>query len=141
MRVLYPGGYDLIHPGHLTALRTARHLAGPDGTLLVGVNSDLFMAHYKRVPINTEAQRVRQVTELGIADDVFIWHGPQDQDQQILDTTPDIYIAGTDWLTKDLAHQLRLPNLAWFDQHHISLMYLRRTAGISTTQLIQANAS
>lgn len=137
MRVLYPGGFDLIHHAHVTALQTARRIAGPAGTLLVGVNSDALMRHYKREPMGTARKRVYDVTDLGIANDVFVWDGPEGQAEQILATQPDVYIAGTDWLSKDLAHQLRIPSLGWFDEHSISLMYLRRTAGISTTQLIQ----
>lgn len=137
MRVLYPGGFDLLHGAHIAALQTARRIAGPAGTLMVGVNSDAFMEHYKRQPMHTARKRVWDVMETGIADEVIIWHGPEHQDEQILATTPDVYIAGTDWLYKDLAQQLNLPSLGWFDTHHISLMYLRRTAGISTTQLIE----
>ena len=137
MRVLYPGGFDLLHPAHMTALRTARTIAGPDGSLIVGVNSDEFMAHYKREPIRTERQRVLEVMDTRIADEVILWDGPEGQDAQILAVSPDVYIAGTDWLGKDLAQQLGIPSLAWFDEHTISLMFLRRTPGISTTQLIE----
>lgn len=137
MRVLYPGGFDLLHSAHVEALHTARRIAGAGGTLLVGVNSDDFMAHYKRKPMHTDRKRILDVIDTGIADEVFIWHGPDGQDEQILEATPDIYIAGADWLAKDLAHQLHLPSLAWFNEHDISLLFLRRTPGISTTQLIE----
>lgn len=139
MRVLYPGGFDLLHSAHITALQFARRLAGPTGTLIVGVNSDTLMEHYKRKPAHTDRQRVFDVMEYCIADEVNIWNGPEGQADQILTANPDIYIAGTDWLIKDLANQLRIPSLGWFDDHHISLLFLRRTAGISTTQLIAAN--
>lgn len=138
MRVLYPGGFDLLHTAHAAALQTARQIAGKAGTLIVGVNSDHLMEHYKRKPMHTDRQRVWDVQELGIADQVIVWNGPDGQDQQILEANPDVYIAGTDWLTKDLSHQLHIPSLGWFDTHHISLLYLRRTAGISTTQIIEA---
>ena len=134
MRVLYPGGFDLVHRGHVNALHTAHSL----GHLMVGVNSDQFMENYKRTPEHDQEQRIRDVKRLGIADEVFIWDGPDRQAEQILAAAPDIYIAGTDWLSKDLAHQLRIPHLDWFDTHSISLMYLRRTQGISTTQLIES---
>lgn len=138
MRVIYPGGFDLFHEAHLKALNTARRIAGPGGTLIVGVNSDDFMRHYKRQPINTQHRRILDVQDAGIADKVIIWDGPEHQDDQILNVNPDIYIAGTDWLTKDLAGQLGLPDLNWFNDHHISLLYLARTPGISTTELINA---
>jgi len=139
MRVLYPGGFDLLHHGHRTALTTARTIAGRygNGHLTVAVNSDDFLTHYKRNPQRPAKERIADVRELGIADDVIQWDGPEGQDQQILNTGCELYLAGTDWLTQNLAHQLRLPSLGWFDQHNISLLYLRRTPGISTTQLIE----
>jgi cytidyltransferase-like protein len=139
MRVVYPGAFDMLHSAHVTALQTARRIAGPGGTLIVGVNSDDLMRHYKRQPMHTARKRILDVEDLGIADHVQVWHGPDGQDSQILTANPDVYIAGTDWLSKDLAAQLHIPSLAWFDQHGISLMYLRRTPGISTTQLIEAS--
>lgn len=141
MRVLYPGGFDLLHFGHRAALTTARTIAGRYGLgqLIVAVNSDDFMAHYKRVPARPASERIKDVQDLGIADEVIEWHGPNGQDQQILDTGCELYLAGTNWLTQDLAHQLRLPSLGWFDQHNISLMFLRRTPGVSTTSLIQGH--
>lgn len=138
MRVLYVGGFDLLHEGHVAALQTARRIAGSDGHLTVAVNSDAFMTHYKRKPMHTDRKRVYGVQVTGIADEVILWDGPEGQDAQILANAPDVYIAGTDWLTKDLAQQLHLPSLGWFHDNNISLLYLRRTAGISTTQLIEA---
>lgn len=136
MRVLYPGGFDLLHSAHVNALQFARRLAGPGGHLIVGVNSDEFMTHYKRKPMHTDRKRIRDVEGTGLANEIVVWEGPEGQDAQILAADPDVYIAGTDWLGKDLAHQLRLPSLAWFDDHAISILFLRRTAGISTTMLI-----
>lgn len=88
--------------------------------------------------MHTDRKRVLDVLDSGLADEVFVWEGPEGQAEQILAVHPDVYIAGTDWLSKDLAKQLHIPSLAWFDEHEISLMYLRRTPGISTTQLIAA---
>lgn len=134
MRVLYPGGFDCFHHGHVNALKAVKSL----GYLMVGVNSDRLMKHYKRVPAQPETHRVKAVLRQGIADEVFIWDGPEGQADQILAHDPDVYVAGTDWLSKDLAKQLDIPHLAWFDQQRISLLYLRRTQGISTTQIIKA---
>jgi glycerol-3-phosphate cytidylyltransferase len=128
--------FDLFHEAHLAALQTARRIAGPGGHLTVGVNSDEFMTRYKRKPMRTDRQRVADVVGAGLADEVVVWDGPDGQAQQILNVAPDIYIAGTDWLGKDLAAQLGIPALSWFDEHHISLLFLRRTPGISTSMLI-----
>ena len=110
--MLYPGGFDCFHHGHVNALKAVK----PLGYLMVGVNSDRLMKHYKRVPAQPEIQRVQAVLRQGIADEVFIWDGPEGQADQILAHDPDVYVAGTDWLSKDLAKQLDIPHLAWFDR-------------------------
>lgn len=140
MRLLYPGGFDLLHAGHINALNLARKIAGPSGHLVVAVNTDSFMSEYKRVPARTEQERVNDVIATGLADEVILWHGPENQNEQILYQNPDIYVASFDWIDRDLADQLRIPSLSWMDDHGISLLYIQRTPGISTTLLINKQA-
>ena len=138
MKLLYPGGFDLLHAGHINALTLARKMAGPDGHLIVAVNTDKFMSEYKRVPARTQQERVDDVIATGLADEVILWHGPEKQDEQIVSNSPDVYVASFDWVDRDLAHQLRIPSLSWMDDQGISLLYIHRTPGISTTLLINS---
>jgi glycerol-3-phosphate cytidylyltransferase len=136
VKVLYPGGFDLLHAGHINALTLARKIAGSDGRLIVAVNTDSFMSEYKRVPARTQQERVNDVIATGLADEVILWHGPEKQDEQIIHNSPDVYVASFDWVDRDLASQLRIPSLSWMDNQGISLLYIHRTPGISTTLLI-----
>jgi len=136
MKLLYPGGFDLLHAGHINALNLARKMAGPSGQLVVAVNTDSFMSEYKRVPARTQQERVDDIIATGLADEVILWHGPEKQDEQILSQSPDVYVASFDWVDRDLARQLRIPSLSWIDDQGISLLYIHRTPGISTTLLI-----
>ena len=136
MKLLYPGGFDLLHAGHINALTLARKVAGSDGRLVVAVNTDKFMSEYKRVPARTQQDRVDDVIATGLADEVILWHGPEKQDEQIVSNSPDVYVASFDWVDRDLARQLRIPSLSWMDDQGISLLYIHRTPGISTTLLI-----
>ena len=140
MKLLYPGGFDLLHAGHINALTLARKMAGPDGCLIVAVNSDSFMSDYKRVPARTQQERINDVIATGLADEVILWHGPEKQDEQIVNNKPDVYVASFDWIDRDLARQLRIPSLSWMDDQGISLLYIHRTPGISTTLLINQQA-
>ena len=140
MKLLYPGGFDLLHDGHINALTLARKMAGPDGCLIVAVNSDSFMSDYKRVPARTQQERINDVIATGLADEVILWHGPEKQDEQIVNNKPDVYVASFDWIDRDLARQLRIPSLSWMDDQGISLLYIHRTPGISTTLLINQKA-
>jgi glycerol-3-phosphate cytidylyltransferase len=136
VKVLYPGGFDLLHAGHINALTLARKIAGSDGRLIIAVNTDSFMSEYKRVPARTQQERVNDVIATGLADEVILWHGPEKQDEQIIHNSPDVYVASFDWVDRDLASQLRIPSLSWMDNQGISLLYIHRTPGISTTLLI-----
>jgi cytidyltransferase-like protein len=140
VKLLYPGGFDLLHDGHINALTLARKMAGPDGCLIVAVNSDSFMSDYKRVPARTQQERINDVIATGLADEVILWHGPEKQDEQIVNNKPDVYVASFDWIDRDLARQLRIPSLSWMDDQGISLLYIHRTPGISTTLLINQKA-
>jgi glycerol-3-phosphate cytidylyltransferase-like family protein len=111
-------------------------MAGSDGRLVVAVNTDKFMSEYKRVPARTQQERVDDVIATGLADEVILWHGPEKQDEQIVHNSPDVYVASFDWVDRDLAYQLRIPSLSWMDDQGISLLYIHRTPGISTTLLI-----
>lgn len=44
MRVCLGGTFDFLHAGHQRLLRTALQLAGPAGSLLIGVTTDEFIA-------------------------------------------------------------------------------------------------
>jgi cytidyltransferase-like protein len=140
VKLLYPGGFDLLHAGHINALTLTRKMAGPDGCLIVAVNSDSFMSDYKRVPARTQQERINDVIATGLADEVILWHGPEKQDEQIVNNKPDVYVASFDWIDRDLARQLRIPSLSWMDDQGISLLYIHRTPGISTTLLINQQA-
>jgi glycerol-3-phosphate cytidylyltransferase-like family protein len=111
-------------------------MAGPSGQLVVAVNTDSFMSEYKRVPARTQQERVDDIIATGLADEVILWHGPEKQDEQILSQNPDVYVASFDWVDRDLARQLRISSLSWIDEQGISLLYIHRTPGISTTLLI-----
>jgi len=43
MRVCLGGTFEFLHAGHQQLLRTALDLAGPDGSLLIGLTTDAFL--------------------------------------------------------------------------------------------------
>ena len=53
------GCYDLLHPGHIALFAAAKSLAGTEGRLIVGLDSDAKIARDKGPsrPINTFADR------------------------------------------------------------------------------------
>lgn len=84
---------DLLHVGHLKALRQARSLGD---YLIVGVITDAGAAAYKRRPIIPLEERMELIANLKCVDEVVV--------QEELDPTgnlkkimPDVLVHGDDW--------------------------------------------
>ena len=62
------GTFDMFHIGHLNLLRHAKEMCD---TLIVGVNSDALVQHYKnKTPVVNENDRIEIVRELRCVDEV-----------------------------------------------------------------------
>ena len=99
MRVGYvPGGFDMLHIGHLNILTTAAQRCDH---LLVGVATDESLERMKgRAPIVPHAERMAIVAALRIVDQVV---PDLDQDKRLAwRRNPfDILFKGTDWENTD----------------------------------------
>lgn len=117
------GTFDVLHIGHIKILQRAK-LYGDK--LVVGVSSDkLNYSKKKRYPIYPENERADIIEALGCVDHVFIEESLELKGKYIKDHDADILIMGDDWNGK-------------FDNYKdlCQVIYLPRTEGISTTQLI-----
>jgi D-beta-D-heptose 7-phosphate kinase/D-beta-D-heptose 1-phosphate adenosyltransferase len=89
------GVFDLLHPGHLRYLRTARALGD---VLIVGVNSDRSVKANKGAdrPITPERERVEILAGLDCVDAVVIFD--EDTPHAIISAIqPDVLVKGADW--------------------------------------------
>ena len=90
------GVFDLLHPGHLRYLQTARALGD---ALIVGVNSDRSvraLAKSPDRPITPEAERAEILSALAAVDLVVIFD--EDTPHEIITTLqPDVLVKGADW--------------------------------------------
>lgn len=83
---------DLVHPGHLNILKTAREL----GTVTVGLLTDAAIASYKRLPHMSYEQRKTVVENIKGVDRVI----PQDSldyEPNLHMLKPDYVVHGDDW--------------------------------------------
>jgi D-beta-D-heptose 7-phosphate kinase/D-beta-D-heptose 1-phosphate adenosyltransferase len=90
------GVFDLLHPGHVTLLETARSLGG---ALVVGLNTD---ASARRLgkgperPVNAEASRARVLAALAAVDAVVLFD--EDTPLELVHALrPDILVKGADY--------------------------------------------
>ncbi len=119
---------DLFHAGHVSLLREARQHGD---WLVVGVLSDDTAASYKRRPIMTLAERVTVIESCRYVDEV-IEDAPFQVSEAFLDEHAITTVVHGDDLTPQGAESVYGPAAAAG-----KLTFIRRTGGISTTQLIQ----
>jgi cytidyltransferase-like protein len=129
VRVLTIGTFDLLHCGHIRLFRRAALF----GELHVGVNSDRFVEAYKERP-TADAFEVRceRVAAVRSVYEVHENDGPGVDLIRAL--MPDVLAIGSDWLDRPYLEQIgtTVEELVALD---VSVLFLPRTPGISTTQL------
>ena len=95
-RVVFTNGcYDLLHPGHIRLLESARSLGD---ILILALNSDASVRRYKGParPLIGEDERGRMAVHLAAVDAVAYF----DEDtprEMIAEVLPDVLVKGADW--------------------------------------------
>lgn len=138
--IVYNGGtYDTLHPGHLYVLRQARNLAGRDGQVIIGLNTDEFVAAFKgHRPVQPYLDRSEVLAACRYVDRVVPNIGGPDSRLVLEAVMPDVLLAGHDWWSEDDARYLRQMGLTadWLDARGIRLVYMDRLVpGRSSTNL------
>ncbi len=96
-RVLAAGKFDILHPGHLSYLRQARELAGPDGELVVVIALDKTIERERGAPpVFPQEQRRQLVEALDVVDRAVLGYDTEDRTQIVRDLKPDIVALGYD---------------------------------------------
>lgn len=134
MRVLSLGTFDTIHAGHVGLFRQCRRLAG-NGEVVIAVNSDEFVTHYKGAPpLVPYESRATVIAALRMVDRVVANTTQNDQATLIESIAPDIIVIGQDWAFKDYTGQLGISQ-QWLDDRNIQLCYVPRTGQWSSTAI------
>lgn len=95
------GCFDVLHPGHIGLLRHARELAGPNGVVIVGINSDESVRRLKgdSRPVVNQRDREASLRALRYVDHVFVFDEP-DPSRMIEELRPDVVLKGWDYAGK-----------------------------------------
>jgi len=122
------GTWDLPHVGHATFLRRCERFADE---VVVGVNSDAFVAAYRGKPsLFSFEERCILIGGLGYR--CLENDGPGRE--LILRTWPQVLAIGSDWARKDYHAQIDITQDE-LDERGIALLFLPYTQGISSTEL------
>jgi len=95
-RVVFTNGvFDILHPGHVRYLQTAR---SHGDALIVAINSDRSVRAIKgpERPVNPEAERAEVITALTCVDAAVVFDEDTPQDI-IAAIQPDVLVKGADW--------------------------------------------
>ena len=128
-RIGYTSGvYDMFHIGHLNLLRNAKAQCE---YLVVGVSTDELVAEYKKKhPVIPYEQRAEIVEAIRFVDRIV----PQVNMDKLASATAvcaEVIFVGDDWKGTEKWNRIE-QELA---QHHIDVVYLPHTAGVSSTLL------
>lgn len=96
MKTVFTNGcFDILHPGHVELLRTARSFGD---RLVVGINSDRSVRSLKgpERPVNSEADRKAVLEGLASVDEVIIFDELTPA-ELIKHIKPDVLVKGGDW--------------------------------------------
>lgn len=121
------GTFDILHPGHIALLNTARSLGG---YLIVAIDSDRRVRELKGSdrPVNNETVRKIMLSNLKAVDIVVVF----DTDEELMDILklykPDVMLKGSDWEGKPIVGGHLVKRIEYFN----------RIDDYSTTKTIQS---
>ncbi|MBQ7635876.1 MAG: glycerol-3-phosphate cytidylyltransferase [Lachnospiraceae bacterium] len=120
-KVITYGTYDLLHVGHINLLRRAKELGD---YLIVGLSTDEFNAGKHKEAYHTYEDRKIILESIKYVDEVIPEATWEQKIDDVVNNKVDIFVMGDDWKGK-------------FDflKDYCEVIYLPRTAGISTTKI------
>ena len=125
--VMVNGSFDVLHPGHVALLNTARSYGDH---LIVAIDTDRRVKELKgeQRPINCQTDRRIMLSALKAVDIVEFFDSTEELITLMQRYQPDVYVKGSDWKhdTQSTAHQ-----------YCKEVIYYDRIEPYSSTKIIQ----
>ena len=98
------GSFDVLHTGHIKLFRIARMLAGPNGTVWVGTDTDERISSYKGSsrPINSLQDRILMLSSIKYIDQVLPFASNHELESHINTIKPKYMVIGDDYRGRDI---------------------------------------
>lgn len=137
MTALTVGTFDMFHSGHVTLLKHCRSLVGAEGGVIVGVNTDRFVATFKPAPVQSLAERLAVVAACRYVD-VLLENDAQSLEPVLLSSKATYLVVGADWAPpRDYMAQIGT-TAEWLTAHGITLVFVPRPAGTQSSTKLKA---
>lgn len=132
MTIITAGCFDVIHIGHINLLLFCRQLAGPNGQVIVYLDSDEKMKEDKRAPIFTYEERRAAVFALTLYGNpvvsvVYSHMNNYHLNSVVEQIKPDYIVVGSDYKDKDVV-----------GSDHAKVIFFERDQRFSSTKIIGA---
>lgn len=113
--VFVNGTFDILHPGHIQLLNTARSLGD---YLIVAIDSDTRVRQLKGPsrPINPEQDRKLMLANLKAVDEVLIFNNDKELEMIINQCHPDVMMVGSDWRGKTIVGGQYAKHIEYFER-------------------------
>jgi len=125
--VMVNGTFDVLHPGHVALLNTARSYGD---ALVVAIDTDRRVQELKgeQRPINNQTDRRIMLSNIKAVDIVEFFDSTEELIELMKRYQPDVYVKGSDWKhdTQSTAHQ-----------YCKEVIYYDRIEEYSSTKIIQ----
>jgi len=129
MKVWTNGCFDVLHRGHIELFRFCKLLAGSDGEVIVGIDSDKKVKKDKgkNRPINSLNDRMAMLNALIFVDKVIPFDDATELERTVKWITPHAMVIGSDWKGKEVIGEKHADKLIFFD----------RVGDYSTTKILE----
>ena len=113
--VFVNGTFDILHPGHIQLLNTARSLGD---YLTVAIDSDERVKQLKGPsrPINTEQDRKLMLENLKAVSEVMIFNSDKELEMMVNECSPAVMMVGSDWRGKTIVGGQYAKHIEYFER-------------------------
>ena len=129
--VVFSGSFDILHLGHLDAIKAAKKQGD---ILIILLNSDKSIKMYKGAghPLNSQQKRMQAISALDAVDYVALFD-ELTPESMLAEIKPDIYCNGSDWGKNCIERRV-------VEEHGGKVYVLPWKKGFSTTALVKKMA-
>jgi len=113
--VIVNGTFDILHPGHVAMLNTARSMGD---YLVVCIDTDRRVKELKgeNRPVNDEITRRIMLSNLKAVDIVELFDSKEELIELIKRYQPDIMVKGSDYKGKSIVGETLIPSVIYYDR-------------------------